>query len=154
MKRIVALLAALTAFQFMQAQPDDDDRAERIESLRIAFITEKLALTSKEAQNFWPVFNEFSSQMKSLKEKQRELGKQIRNKTDISDAEADKLIQDQLQLRQQELDLAKKYTAEFRKVLQVKKVARLVSLEDEFRQQMMQRLREGRPGPPPGRRRD
>lgn len=154
MKRFVLFTAALFNCILSFAQADEDERSERIESLRIAFITEKLSLTSKEAQNFWPVFNEFTTQMKALKEKQRELGKQIRSKSEMSDAEADKMIQEQMQLRQQELDLAKKYTTEFKKVLPTKKVARLLSLEDEFRQQLMQRLREGRPGAAPGRKRD
>ena len=71
----------------------------------------------------------------------------MRTKTEFTDQEAEKLIQDQVQLRQQEYDLTKKYVGDFKRVLPVKKVARLMTLEDEFRVLVMQRLRDARPRP-------
>ena len=145
MKFLIITCSVLLAFTNLYAQPDSDTRDERIESLKVAFITEKLSLSSKEAQLFWPVYNDFSDQMKTIKDKQRDMAKSMRVKTEFTDQEAEKLIQDQVQLRQQEFDLTKKYIAEFKRVLPVKKVARLMTLEDEFRAIVMQRLREGRP---------
>jgi hypothetical protein len=145
MKFLIITCSLLLAFTSLYAQPDSDARDERIESLKVAFITEKLSLSSKEAQVFWPVYNDFSDQMKAIKDKQRDLAKSMRAKTELTDQEAEKLILDQVQLRQQEFDLTKKYIGEFKRVLPVKKVARLMTLEDEFRAIVMQRLREGRP---------
>ncbi|MFN4971516.1 MAG: hypothetical protein ACK45I_01305 [Bacteroidota bacterium] len=147
MKYLIIICSALLTLTGVYAQPENDNRDERIESLKIAFITEKLALSSKEAQVFWPVYNEFSEQLKLIKDKQRDLAKQMRTKTEFTDQEAEKLIQDQVQLRQQEYDLTKKYVGDFKRVLPVKKVARLMTLEDEFRVLVMQRLRDARPRP-------
>ncbi|MFN9581507.1 MAG: hypothetical protein ACK566_02400, partial [Bacteroidota bacterium] len=104
MKYLIIICSALLTLTGVYAQPENDNRDERIESLKIAFITEKLALSSKEAQVFWPVYNEFSEQLKLIKDKQRDLAKQMRTKTEFTDQEAEKLIQDQVQLRQQEYD--------------------------------------------------
>ena len=35
--------------------------------MRIAFITEKLQLTPSESEQFWPLFNEYHKEMKSLR---------------------------------------------------------------------------------------
>ena len=40
---------------------------EKIESLKIAFITKRLDLTSKEAQQFWPLYNEYNDKIKAIK---------------------------------------------------------------------------------------
>ena len=39
---------------------------ERIRSQRVAFYTEKLELSEKEAEIFWPVYNDYSSQKEEI----------------------------------------------------------------------------------------
>ncbi len=50
---MVPLLAVTLSFG--QNRPDKD----KIKSLKIAFITERLDLSTKEAQTFWPIYNEY-----------------------------------------------------------------------------------------------
>jgi adenylate kinase family enzyme len=140
---IVFLVNAATMFA-QQADQDDDDKADKIEALKVGFITEKLNLSSAEAKNFWPVYNEYESQMKKLRLKEKENTAIIKAKTSATDADADKFLADQLSIKQQQLDLTKKYVAEFKKVLPPKKVARLFMLEQEFKQQLLKRLKERR----------
>lgn len=126
------------------AQEEEEQGDDRVESLKIAFITEKLNLSSTEAKNFWPVYNEFEGQIKKLRAKEKENINSMKAKTNITDADADKFMTDQLSLKQQQLDLTKKYVVEFKKVLPAKKVARLLMLEQEFKQQLLKRLKERR----------
>ncbi len=46
--------------------PDEEIRAEKIQSLKIAFITQKLQLTPDEAQKFWPVYNQYDKEVHSI----------------------------------------------------------------------------------------
>lgn len=124
------------------AQDEPESRNDKVESLKIAFITERLNLSSKEATVFWPVFNEFSDQMKKIREKEKENIRLFNARTAATEQESDKFLTEQLALKQAELDLTKKYVGEFRKVLPVKKVARLLTLEQEFKQQLLQRLKQ------------
>ena len=39
--------------------------------MKIAFITEKLSLTTKEAQSFWPIYNEYSQKIEKLRKTKR-----------------------------------------------------------------------------------
>ena len=146
MKKIWMLFMILVSFGSAAMAQDEDNgpHNEKLESIKIAFITEKLDLNSSEAKAFWPVYNEFNDQMKKLKNRERENNNILKAKTSVTDQEADKFLSEQLSLRQQQLDLTKKYVAEFRKVLPPKKVARLLTLEQEFKMQLLQRLKDRR----------
>jgi Spy/CpxP family protein refolding chaperone len=63
MKKLMMMTAAVlmatffTTPIFAQGPPaDGGDKGEKIEALRIAFITQELQLTPQEAQKFWPVY--------------------------------------------------------------------------------------------------
>ena len=56
----------LGCFSGIKAQDGDKTRAEKIEALKIAFITQKLQLTTDEAQKFWPVYNQYENEIRSL----------------------------------------------------------------------------------------
>jgi hypothetical protein len=143
---LVALLLLCTA---AWAQDETNDRSERVEALKIGFITEQLALTTKEASAFWPVYNEFTTQMKTIRQKQKENARSFSANANPTDADSEKFISAQLAHKQAEVNLTKKYAQEFRKVLPVSKVAKLLTLEHAFKQQLLQRLKETRR---PGRR--
>lgn len=75
MKRAYSILVfccmALTAI----AQDFEEDgeissiALDRVQAQRVAFITEKIDLTSKEAQKFWPVFNEYEKEERKIRKR-------------------------------------------------------------------------------------
>lgn len=145
MKKLMILLACtalFTAPALAQQEDKDKEKADRIESYKIAFITEKLELTPKEAAAFWPVYNEYNDQLKKLRTKDKERTKAYREKTTPTDQDAEKYINEHMAFKQQELELQKKYMAEFKKVLPMAKVARLVSLEQEFKMKLLHSLKD------------
>src|SRR5688572_11227273 len=74
MKRIIMNTAIIIAMMIIginaRAQPpqgpDGDNKGERIEALRIAFISRELNLSPQEAEKFWPVYNQFRGDLKTL----------------------------------------------------------------------------------------
>ena len=126
------------------AAQEENERNDKVESMKIGFITQKLDLNSAEAKTFWPVFNEFTDEQKKIRAKMKENMLTFKAKATPSDQEANKFIIEQLALKQSELDLTKKYMTEFKKVLPEKKVALLLTLDQEFKQQLLQRLKERR----------
>jgi hypothetical protein len=145
MKKLMSLIFCLMSIGFtLWAQEDLNDKNDRVESYKIAFITERLSLSPKEAAVFWPVYNEFTEQLKKIKRAEKERARVYRDKVQPSDAESEKFTNDFLALKQQEFDLTKKYIAEFKKVLPPAKVARLVTLEQEFKLELLHRLKDKR----------
>jgi hypothetical protein len=124
--------------------PDDRRGGERVKALRAAFITQELDLTEKEAQSFWPVFNEYQEKMKAINDgTQKQLKKGMDN---LSDAELDKLLIQQLDNEEKLLALKRAYLQKFKAVLPIRKVARLHEAEKKFRMEVWKRIKQGHPG--------
>ena len=93
----------------MQAQ-----NGNRLEALKIAYITNKLNLSPEEAQKFWPIYNQYALELKVARLKA------INNKS--SEIELDENI----------LNIRKKYSVLFSQVLSPAKVDTFFKSEKEF----------------------
>ena len=126
-----------------QAGGGRGERMKDIESMKIAFITKRLSLTPEEAKVFWPVYDEYSTEMKSVRENRVSNLKEAKGEIDnLSDKEVDNIIADDIALRQQEVDILKKYHPRFKQVLPIKKVAKLFKAEEEFKRELLEKIRE------------
>ncbi len=118
-KYFIALLLMLGSFSVIKAQDDGGDvRAEKIQALKIAFITQKLQLTSDEAQKFWPIYNEYNSEMQGVESKN----------------------EDAIPKEEELLNIRKKYLNSFQKVLGTDRVNKLFNAERDFRGILIRRL--------------
>ncbi len=135
-KCIFSLAIALVAVVAAQAQPERRPAQERIQALRTAFITNRLNLTPEEAQQFWPLFNQFEAEQKKVKEKYRP----SKDLMAMTDAEAERFVNSQFELEQEMLNLKKDYMQRLRKVLPVRKLAILTRIEQDFREHLVQNL--------------
>lgn len=122
----------------LKAQPQDN---EKVKAAKIAFITNKLNLTSKQAEQFWPLYNEFEAKRKDLKGPSKEGAE-----AELTDAQAREEIKKMFASRQQEVDLEKEYADKFMKVISPKQVHALLHSEKEFTRMLVKRLRERRKG--------
>ncbi|OZA24427.1 MAG: hypothetical protein B7X86_08430 [Sphingobacteriales bacterium 17-39-43] len=70
-KGILGIIMCLTMNTGLMSQ-DRRGHYERIEAIKVAFITKKLDLTTEEAQKFWPVYNNYQKELMELMRKRRE----------------------------------------------------------------------------------
>ena len=142
---LIGLTASLTMAQKRGGEPN---RKERIQAMRVAFITERLELTSKEAQVFWPVYNEMTAEMRSNRTAHKQHQRSTKEgMATLTDAQIDAAIAKELQLREQELDIRKRYTKRMREVLSPKKVLKLYVIEEDFKRDLMGRIKGGTVAP-------
>jgi len=142
------------------AQSDDDTPPERLREIKAqksAFITARLELTPEEAQQFWPIYNEFDDKQASLRKDLRALLKDPANGAGMSEAEAAGLLEKGLQFRQREVDLEKSYAERFKKCIGAVKTLRLRKAEHDFNREVLRKLKDrmqqrGANGDGPGRR--
>lgn len=133
-----------------------NEKREDIESLKVAFLTRKLSLTPDEAKKFWPVYDQFANEMKAVKEARADKMKNAKDDIDqLSDKDLEKIVDGDIAFRQQELDVLKKYHSQFKQVLPMRKVAKLYRAEEDFKRELLERIREKRQdrkaaGPPSG----
>lgn len=127
----------------VQAQPS----GERIKSLKISFITSELDLSPEEAQQFWPIYNQYDAEMMALEEEGRVLHQKYAGRFhDLSDTEAEEVIQSNLDREEQELELKRKYYDQLEEVVGSAKVLILMQAERKFRLRLLEILKEHRQG--------
>jgi hypothetical protein len=118
---------------------------EKVDALKVGFITKKLDLTAGEAQKFWPVYNKYHELLEKNRSGMKEiLGEQLGNLDNMTSAEADKALLEMQAMRSQELEVLKLYTLEFKKILPTQKVVKLFIAEQEFKRELLRQLKEQR----------
>lgn len=114
----------------------------KIKALKIAFITERLALTSEEAEVFWPLYNSFEDRKEALRGRQHE---EVYNKIDevgsLSEAEAGQLLKKYLSIEEEEEEIDKEFYTRMAKALSAKKTLLLFSAEHDFHKRLIKQMR-------------
>ncbi|PCJ81596.1 MAG: hypothetical protein COA57_13975 [Flavobacteriales bacterium] len=121
------------------------EEKDKMESFKIAYLTRELSLTPDDAKIFWPVYDQYSKELDKLRnERMKERDDAKRDFDNLSDKDMEKVVDGEIIFRQRELNIQKKYHDEFKKVLHVKKVAKLYMAEQNFKRKLLQRMREKR----------
>ena len=157
-------MAVLTFTGAIAQPPEMEERKEKMKAMRVGFITDALDLTADEAQVFWPVYNEKSDKIESLKkegfEKMHKLKKEGKNLDALSEKELSEIMTEKLSNEKTIAQLNIDYHEKFLDLIGTKKTFQLYEAEMEFRRELMRKFRKdgksgnGRPergGPPSGR---
>lgn len=124
-----------------QRQPGK--KKERVKQLKIAYFTEELDLTTEEAEKFWPIYNEMNEKIQEQKKKTKAATREIKDNYDtLSDAEVETKMNEALDARIKEAELQKEYLDKIGEVIGYKKAAKVVSLESQFKRELLKRLSE------------
>lgn len=95
---------------------------EKIESLRIAFLTRQLNLSTDEAQRFWPVYNSYTADAKKIQ----------------ADLRTGKL--GQLDFEEKMVELRKSYKGQFTKAVGAEKFEKFLKADREWRDMVRREL--------------
>lgn len=126
MKKISTFLL-FTLFSFAVLAQKEEKKTmpgSKLETLKIGYITKKLDLTPEEAQRFWPIYNNYSKEIREARIDQH------KNKGNVLEAEENILA------------IRKKYNTEFEKVISTDKVNTFFKSEKEFNNYVQRELRQ------------
>lgn len=149
MKNILLIsFICFSLFAAAQQPPGDPPQRpvrERVEAMKVGFLTQRLNLTPEEAKVFWPVYNKYQDELETLRKSRRDNLVNAKNNFDeMPDKDVEKAVDTELGYRQNELDLLKKYHGQFKQVLPIKKVAKLYRAEEDFKRELLDRIKENR----------
>jgi len=146
-KQLTAITTTLLLSFSGMAQESRSQRFERIEAEKIAFITRELNLTPGEAQDFFPIYNQYHKEISRLRHEKRNIrqGEQhnLRSrqvpKTSFTPGNRDVLAFDA-----KELEVKKVYRKRFAEVVGPARASRFFEAEEEFRNYLLRELQERR----------
>ena len=137
-KLLFILLAFITLQSFGQVEEEpviqDPNVKTRIDAARAAYITERLGLTTEEAEKFWPVYREFAEKRSGLRTQFRDAKREGKDE--------EELVELGLKLKQQELDLEKDYSGRMMKVISAQKLMELRGAERDFTRIILQQIQQ------------
>ena len=139
---ITFLTLAFTWSASGQERAKKNDWQDRIKAEKIAYLTDKMDLSSAEAEKFWPVYNRAEAETKACWKLVMEAYKALEASIDSGkdDKEISALLDKYLDACEKGDGIERKYTTEYRKILSNDKIARLYIAEEDFRRQQIHRL--------------
>lgn len=148
MKKLLLIsILSICAFTIVIAQEKSGSRNEMFEKIKaekISFFTEKLSLTSAEAQAFWPVYNEFEKKRFDIQRQIHEFERMPDDKiANLPESEIEKMTSNYIGSFEKEALLLKEYNKQFLKVLPKKKVLMMYRTENQFRGHLIREYKRG-----------
>lgn len=132
MKTLI-IIFSLFCFVSTYSQKEDD-----ITSYKIAFITERLDLNSKEAQVFWPIHNKHNKLYENLKKNTWEpIKKSLKKIDELSEKEAEELLKDYRLYKKKRLEYREDYIKELLTVISPKKIMQLKKADYDFNRELL-----------------
>jgi hypothetical protein len=104
---------------------------DKIEQLRLNYITRELDLSVEELSKFTPVYEQYIADMRSLR----------KNFMPQNDADVSMLTVDrQLEFEQKKLDLKKRFVPQFERAIGHNKLNRMIHAEENFKRNVMRAI--------------
>ena len=143
----IALLVLSTLTAQLSAQ--SEQQIKRFNEEREAFYTEKLELSEKEAETFWPLYNDFHNRKMKLSEDERNTFRYCHmNADNLSDEDFMEALEKIRKLKDEKHKLEQEYYHNrFPEVLPPQKVMLLYMVEWDFRKHLLRKLRRDGQGP-------
>ncbi len=122
---------------------------EKIEAVKIGFFTQQMKLTPKEAEQFWPLYNQYQESLQKQKQERRKDFRKVNESLDMmTENEINNLIDSRLQQSQTALQERQDFINSIRKILPARKVAAYFKAEEMFRRKLIEKMKErGKPIP-------
>jgi hypothetical protein len=147
---LMVSMLLISGVAFGQDEPPRFQEAmARMKAERVSFLTDKLQLTSNEAEKFWPIYNEYLTKREDLMWGKREKMPKDFDPSQLSEEEVNKVLNDVLDQEIKLAQLKKDYFIKIKSVIPAQKVLTLHHAEQEFMNHMLNKIRDNhKPGNP------
>ena len=116
---------------------------EKIKKLKIAYFTEHLDLSTKEAEQFWPIYNAYDDKNHELRVTGfLKIKKEVKDMDQISESEAVQILARLEKLEDEMHENKKVLMKKLKKILPAKKIIRLKKAERDFNRKLMKQFRD------------
>jgi hypothetical protein len=125
------------------------EKKEQIKALKVAFITDELALTPDEATKFWPLFNAFEDKQQEIKKQKL---KTYLNQMDdgsfdkLSEKDASAILAQMESMEDELYQAKKKFITSLKVVISPVKILKLKKAEENFNRKLLKQYRDKKLG--------
>lgn len=123
-----------------------EEARQKIESAKIAYITEHVSLTPEQAEKFWPIYNELNQKRRDNHIAFIQMRKAYDPET-ATEQETQDLLQMGMEVKEKQFEIEKEYNERLQSVLDAKQMLALMDAERDFKKMLFERLEKRRGGP-------
>ena len=123
MKRLLFSIIILVSFHCTVLAQQGGGNG-RVEAYKIAYITNRLNLSTSEAQKFWPIYNKYTVEIKQVKLLNPDMG--------------------EIEMEEKIVNIRKKYKTEFAQAISDEKINQFFKIDKEFNNVIRKELQERR----------
>lgn len=132
---LIVLFALTIQFGFSQER----EREEKMQAMKIAYITKALDLSPQESTVFWPVYNQYESELKTLRKSAKRPNADIES---LTDQEVDGLIEQRFDVAEKKIALERKLVSDLSGKLPKYKMVQLIHAEEKFKKEILSRVKQ------------
>ena len=133
---LIAFTIAPALSQKNVSNDEKSQRKEKIETLRIAFFTEKLEMNKEESTAFFALHNNLEESIADLKKEYKHL-RTKRDDDSISDKEYALGVTQRAEFKKQEIDLNSSFILECFDILDAKRAIAIPEIKKNFRKEIL-----------------
>jgi len=138
---ITVLIGLCSPLTFSQAP-----NREKLEAYKIAFFTKRLDLSPREAERFWPLYNDYQKKKAEIQQERAKLNRMLNLEgNEMSEEELISSGDKHIELQVSETELAVNFHKQIKTVLPPQKVIKLYQSENQYRIQLLKQLQERNP---------
>lgn len=132
------IIALTLTTQLATAQNDVNGR-QKIESMKIGLITNRLNLTTDQAPQFWAIYNDYNAKKQELNRRVRQLNN-APSRNSFNDEQLVNGLREVNATKQKLADLDEEYMSRFLKVISPAQLAELYKTEQMFNKMLLNKL--------------
>ncbi|TJY36152.1 sensor of ECF-type sigma factor [Pontimicrobium aquaticum] len=144
MRKIITPLLLLIFCFSAYAQSGGKDWRQQIKAQKVAFITEQLSLTPKEAQKFWPIYNTYEDKLHQIRRNDERALRDAMKKENLTEKEAQDIIDQYLAIENKTHLAKQQLIKDLGNVITPQKIIKLKIAEDAFNRKLMESYRQRR----------
>ncbi|MEN8250855.1 MAG: Spy/CpxP family protein refolding chaperone [Bacteroidota bacterium] len=143
MKKLLIVTLIIVGFGVQAQNPAQQDAKAKLQAARIALITERLGLTPEQAQQFWPIYNEYAEQRREIQNQFRQTRQGV-NVNELTEEQRQEMIRSRMEMKQKQLNLESQYGERLMQVITSRQLMALKKAEDDFKKMIVRRIEQRR----------
>lgn len=118
-------------------------RKDKVKALMVAHITEELDLSAKEAEKFWPIYNQYTKNRDNIINTYNKIrATNYRDQESLTEDASKTLIAAILKMEKDRYELRAKLVSDLQKVISYQKIATLVKAQESFKRKLFRKYKD------------
>ena len=143
-KNILLISMFVLSFGLFAQGGNMKEKKEQIRTMKVAFLTTEVDLTTAEAEKFWPIYNTYDlKQFELRQQKLRALQKRLDNGSlnEMSEKDAAAFLSQMENTEDEIYQLRKKFMANLKTIISPTKILKFKKAEEDFNRNLLRQYR-------------